>query len=164
MANSSERLFHSHTGLWFGVPCGWWLKWAIILIFLQKIFSLWLVTYWSFHVLQALGMWALDHCLLSSWQRVEIYILLLHASKTPSSPGFSSGWHFSCHAIQFGPNWGWADSPPPVAPLPKLTTIVRSWRTPLAGLALCYIFVEDWISAALDEKVYPADFHVQPLS
>lgn len=31
----------------------------------------------SFHLLKALGRWTLDHCLLSPWQQVEIYIFVL---------------------------------------------------------------------------------------
>lgn len=136
MADSTERLLklHSHTRRCFGVPCTWWLKWAIILIFL-KILS------------------ALSAVLMAA--RGDLYFSVA-ASKTPSSPGFSRAWHFSCHAIQLGPNWGWADSRHP--PLPKLTTIVHSWRVSPASLALCYIFIGDWISAALDVKVFPADF------
>lgn len=140
IANSSERLLklHSHTGLCFGVPCRCCWRELLFWYFYKKISSLRLVTYWSesFHLLQALEAWTLNCCLLSSWQQVEIYISPLHASKTPSSLGFISGWHFSCHAIQFGLKWGWEDSPPPAAHLlktyhhsPQLESLTsRAWH------------------------------------
>lgn len=106
--NSIEKLlkpFHSRSG------AVWWSTLQMLVevsyyidISTKKTLSLCLATYWleSFDLLQALRMWTLDHCLLSSWQWAEIYIFSVTASVTPNSPGFSSGWHFSCHAIWIG--------------------------------------------------------------
>lgn len=75
------------------------------------------------------------------------------ARKTPSSPGFSRGWHFSCHTIKFGLNRGWADGPRwNYHHGPQLESLTSR---------LCYIFIKDWVSTALDVKVFPADCHAQ---
>lgn len=67
------------------------------------------------------------------------------ANKKPGPPGFSSGWHFSCHAIHFGLNWGWAGRLPAEKyhHSPQLETLTSRLGTVLH-------LEEDWISATLD--------------
>lgn len=43
---------------------------------------------------------------------VNLYFSIT-GSKTLSTPGFNSGWHFSCHANWFGPNGGCSGQPTP---------------------------------------------------
>lgn len=79
------------------------------------------------------------------------------ANKKPGSPGFSSGWHFSCHAIHFGLNWGWAGRLPAEKyhHSPQLETFTSRLGTVLH-------LEEDWISAPLD--VFLPDCYFQSLS